>query len=220
MGADRDWLVVRLGYVRLVFRLLQRVEELQALGRRRLYRLNVRIRFALHARDPPLASSSIASTHIAVSASACIVGGDRGVAAPWRGRRRCEGLLVEPSRRVPSSSQPASRPTLLAPCWTTTDNALNTLGGCTYRHFLALRRATVSVTHCCAGSFALGRAFHFNLFRGRVVYPSRCQCWLMQVPGRARVQLRCGYRCAAKSASTGCLSKVARVEVWRSDALN
>jgi len=45
---------------------------------------------------------------------------------------------------------------------TTTDDALNAIWGCTYRHFLALRRAAVAIAHTSVGGFALGRAFHFE----------------------------------------------------------
>jgi hypothetical protein len=57
----------------------------------------------------------------------------------------------------------------------TPDDASTTTMDCTYRPFLSLRRATVVVTHCSAGGFALGRALHFQLIRDRVVYPSGLQ---------------------------------------------
>jgi hypothetical protein len=98
------------------------------------------------------------------------------------------GLLVEPSRRAPSRSHPASRPTPLARLQTTTDDAISTFGGCTYRHFLALRRATVAIGHSSAGGFALARALHSGGYRGRVVYPSRCKSRATQVSGVVRVQ--------------------------------
>lgn len=97
--------------IRLVLCLLQALEELQALGRGRLCRFRVRIRFSLHANGPLSASPAIMSKCVAVSV--CIVGGGRDVAVAWRGRREGEGLLVEPSRRAPSRSHPASRPTPL-----------------------------------------------------------------------------------------------------------
>jgi hypothetical protein len=56
-------------------------------------------------------SSSTMTIVVVVSVAACFVGDGRDVAAPWRGWREREGLLVEPSRRVPSSCHPASRDT-------------------------------------------------------------------------------------------------------------
>jgi hypothetical protein len=89
------WPVARAENVRLVFCCLQALQELRALELCRLYRLGFRIRFGLCARIPLSASLSIMSTSVAVSVSACIVGGGRGVAATWRGWRRYEGLLVD-----------------------------------------------------------------------------------------------------------------------------
>jgi hypothetical protein len=59
-------------------------------------------------------SSSTMTIVVVVSVAACFVGDGRDVAAPWRGWREREGLLVEPSRRGPCRSHAASRPTPLA----------------------------------------------------------------------------------------------------------
>jgi hypothetical protein len=58
-------------------------------------------------------SLSIISMLGVASVATCIVGDGRDVAAPWRGWREREGLLVEPSRRGPCRSHAASRPTPL-----------------------------------------------------------------------------------------------------------
>jgi hypothetical protein len=114
-----------------------------------------------------------------------------------RRRSRCCGGMEGPTEVKGYLSNPVvafhlaaipHRATLLTSSWTTTDETLNNSEGCTYRHFLALRRATVAVANSCTGSFALRRTLHFDLFRGRVVYPSGCKSRSNTVSRGGRVQ--------------------------------
>ena len=112
-----------------------------------------------------------------------------GVRSTWRRRRRWRATRRPPRvSRSSASSQPASQPTLFTALRTTAGDALNNFAGCTYRHFLSLRRATVVVTRSSARGFALGRALHFDWFCDRVIYPSGYQGSSMQVNGVSWVQ--------------------------------
>jgi len=88
------------------------------------------------------------------------------------------GVVKWATCRTPSRSPSRGSPTPLAPrppSTPTMHTTIYTIGGGTYRHFLALRRAPVAIAHSSTGGFALRRAFHFAWFRGRVVYPSQSQ---------------------------------------------
>jgi hypothetical protein len=108
------WPVEKVENVRLVFRCLQAVQELHALGRRRLDRLRVRIRFGLRARIPLSASLSIVSTmrsslHRLASSAVGVV---------LRRHGGADGGECRATRRTQSSRSiqepPASRPSPLA----------------------------------------------------------------------------------------------------------
>jgi hypothetical protein len=156
-------LVSMAGHVRLVLCLLQALEELHALGRRLLCRLAVRIRFGLHINGP-LSASLHALAPLCPRASSARAW----CCGRWRGRRGVvNGLLVDTQGVARSRRSPASLQTPLAPRAHSTPTmhpTSHTFGGCTYRHFLALRRATLAVSHSSAGGFALGRTFHFGCF--------------------------------------------------------
>jgi hypothetical protein len=117
-----------------------------------------------------------------------------------------ERATRQPSRRVPSSSHPASRPTpiALALLWATTDNAPQHLGEL---HIPALSGASQ------------GDRLHRPRLRSQLCAlphsPFRLVSWSRSLSklGQKLVDagfglwagaVRCGYRCAAKSASTGC----------------
>lgn len=152
-------------HVRLIFGLLQAVEELQAHVRGRLDCLAAR---TLHAQKALSAVRSMlfAQFMSSIAGRIAAMSGVRAAAARW-----CEVHPVSRPRResrahvqvrIPQRARHSTR--FLHTLSAMQPSLLCTIGMCTYRRFLPLRRATFARTQRSVARLALRRTLHFRVF--------------------------------------------------------